>query len=293
MDTQSLKAFLAVAGQHSFSEAAEQLHLTQSAVSKRIQQLESQLGTPLFDRHNRTVSLTEAGHALLPRAQAILDLVTDTELQLENMAGDVSGLLSIATSHHIGLHRLPPVLRRFVQEYPSVSLNLEFLGSERAYQAVRLRQVDLALTTLAGQEDPDIETIPLWRDRMVCVCAADHRLAGLKKITFAELAEEDAILPEPDTVTFRLIEEAFAQQQLSLSTTMPTNFLETIKMMVSVGLGWSVLPESMCQDSSLKIIHWPGAPLTRQLGAAYLKNRTLSNATRALLDLLHSAEPPG
>ena len=83
MDTQSLKAFLAVAGQHSFSEAAEQLHLTQSAVSKRIQQLESQLGTPLFDRHNRTVSLTEAGHALLPRAQAILDLRQQRETPLK------------------------------------------------------------------------------------------------------------------------------------------------------------------------------------------------------------------
>lgn len=288
MDTQSLKAFLAVAGQHSFSEAAEQLHLTQSAVSKRIQQLENQLGTPLFDRHNRTVSLTEAGLALLPRAQTILDLVTDTELQLENMAGDVSGALSVATSHHIGLHRLPPVLRQFVQAYPAVSLNLEFLGSERAYQAVRLRQVDLALTTLAEQDDPDIETIPLWRDRMVCVCAPDHRLAGVQKITFAELAQEDAILPEPDTITFRLIAEAFAAEKLSLSTTMPTNFLETIKMMVSVGLGWSVLPESMCQDQSLRIIRWPGAPIARQLGAVFLKNRTRSNATQALLEMLSS-----
>jgi Transcriptional regulator len=131
MDTQSLKAFIAVAEQKSFSAAAESLYLTQSAVSKRIKQLEEQLGTTLFDRHNRTISLTEAGEALLPRAQHILDLVSDTELELENISGDISGSLTLATSHHIGLHRLPPVLRKFVHAHPNVDLDLQFMGSER------------------------------------------------------------------------------------------------------------------------------------------------------------------
>lgn len=289
MDTQSLKAFLAVAGQQSFSAAAEDLHLTQSAVSKRIQLLESQLNVTLFDRHNRTISLTDAGKALLPRAREILDLVNDTSLTMENLSGDIRGSLSLATSHHIGLHRLPPVLREFVQRYPAVELNLEFMGSERAYQAIRLRQVDLALTTLAEQQDPDILAIPLWQDRMVCVCGKQHRLTKKKRLSFQDLANEPAILPEPDTITYQLVENAFTQCNLSLNAPMPTNYLETIKMMVSVGIGWSLLPDSMVDDS-LTILDWPDKLPIRHLGLIHLQHRTLSNAAIAMIELLPTSK---
>ena len=289
MDTQSLKAFIAVAEQKSFSAAAESLYLTQSAVSKRIKQLEEQLGTTLFDRHNRTISLTEAGEALVPRAQHILDLVSDTELELENISGDISGSLTLATSHHIGLHRLPPVLRKFVYAHPNVDLDLQFMGSERAYQAVRLRQVDLALTTLEQTPKSDIAAIPLWQDDMVCVCAANHRLAGIPQVLLQDLSSEPAILPEPDTITYQLINHVFAAEGLTLKAPMPTNYLETIKMLVSVGMGWSVLPSSMVNDDALTVINWPGTSLRRQLGAVFLKHRTQSNAATALMDLLHAS----
>ena len=289
MDTQSLKAFIAVAEQKSFSTAAESLYLTQSAVSKRIKQLEEQLGTTLFDRHNRTISLTEAGEALLPRAQHILDLVSDTELELENISGDISGSLTLATSHHIGLHRLPPVLRKFVHAHPNVDLDLQFMGSERAYQAVRLRQVDLALTTLEQTPKGDIAAIPLWQDDMVCVCAANHRLADIPQVSLQDLSSEPAILPEPDTITYQLINNVFAAEGLTLKAPMPTNYLETIKMLVSVGMGWSVLPSSMVNDDALTVINWPGTSLRRQLGAVFLKHRTQSNAATALMDLLHAS----
>ena len=265
------------------------MYLTQSAVSKRIKQLEEQLGTTLFDRHNRTISLTEAGEALLPRAQHILDLVSDTELELENISGDISGSLTLATSHHIGLHRLPPVLRKFVHAHPNVDLDLQFMGSERAYQAVRLRQVDLALTTLEQTPKSDIAAIPLWQDDMVCVCAANHRLAGIPQVLLQDLSSEPAILPEPDTITYQLINNVFAAEGLTLKAPMPTNYLETIKMLVSVGMGWSVLPSSMVNDDALTVINWPGTSLRRQLGAVFLKHRTQSNAATALMDLLHAS----
>ena len=287
MDTQGLKAFLAVAEQHSFSAAGEQLHLTQSAVSKRIQQLEQQLNTLLFDRHNRTVSLTEAGFALLPKARQILDLVADTELRLMNLDGEVSGLLSMATSHHIGLHRLPPLLREFTARYPAAQLNLSFMGSERAYHAVSLRQVELALTTLEENHHSadSIESTPLWQDEMVCVCAPDHPLSRKQGLTLSDLAEVPAILPQPDTITFQLIEQVFSHNGLKLNAPMPTNFLETIKMMVSVVIGWSMLPASM-MDKQLHALPWPAQPVTRKLGLIHLRKRTLSNAAAALIRLL-------
>lgn len=285
MDTQALKAFIAVAEHCSFSQAAEQLHLTQSAVSKRISQLEQQLNISLFDRHNRTISLTEAGLLLLPKAQKILEIMVDTELEVKNLHQEVSGKLSLATSHHIGLHRLPPILRAFTADYSQVQLDLSFLGSEKAYQAVKHRQVELALTTLDSElfvtDNEHLEIIPLWQDEMLCVCAKNHPLTTQQALTLKELAKTVAILPEPNTITFKLVERVFIQAGLSLYAPMPTNYLETIKMMVSVGMGWSMLPRTLLDDS-LSILPWPEQPLFRPLGLVHLKQRTLSNAAKAL-----------
>ncbi|WP_163014523.1 LysR family transcriptional regulator, partial [Pseudomonas viridiflava] len=107
----NLNAFIAIAEIGSFSGAGERLHLTQPAISKRIAGLEQQLNVRLFDRLGREVSLTEAGRALLPRAYQILNVLDDTRRDLTNLTGEISGRLTLATSHHIGLHRLPPVLR--------------------------------------------------------------------------------------------------------------------------------------------------------------------------------------
>lgn len=292
MDTHSLNAFIAVSNLQSFSQAADYLHLTQSAVSKRIQQLEQHLNTKLFDRHNRTVSLTEAGRILLPRAQKILDLISDTEIAIQSHDTEVAGTLSLATSHHIGLHRLPSVVREFTANYPAVVLDLSFVGSEKAYKAIQQRQVELALTTLDDDYEQgdsalnsDLTIVPLWQDEMVCVCANNHPLAQQADLTLADLSKVPAILPEPDTITFQLVERIFKQQGLSLHAPMPTNYLETIKMMVTVGMGWSMLPKSML-DIHCHELAWPDIPLKRSLGVIYLNSRTLSNAAKAFLNSL-------
>jgi len=134
MDLANLNAFIAVAETRSFSLAAERLHLTQPAVSKRIAALEAQLDVRLFDRLGREIGLTEAGRALLPRAYQILNVLDDTRRALTNLNGDIGGRLSLATSHHIGLHRLPPLLRAFTRAHPQVSLDIRFLDSEVAYE---------------------------------------------------------------------------------------------------------------------------------------------------------------
>ena len=115
MDLGALDAFVAIADTGSFSAAGERLFLTQPAVSKRIAALEAQLGRRLFDRVGREVALTEAGLALLPRARRILAELDDSRRALGNLDAEVGGRLSLATSHHVGLHRLPPLLRAFSQ----------------------------------------------------------------------------------------------------------------------------------------------------------------------------------
>ncbi len=294
MDIQALKAFIAVAELNSFSLAAEQLYLTQPAISKRIKGLEEQLNSPLFDRHNRSLSLTNTGHSLLPKAREIVQLVSDTQLSLKNMNHQVEGRLKLGTSHHIGLHRLPPYLKSFVAQYPKAELNLKFMGSESAYQAIAQRQVELALTTLEAEANDDqlpegIISETLWQDEMIFVCSNNHPLSKIEQIQLKDLSEYPAILPEANTFTFKLLAEKFKQQNLKLNAPMPTNYLETIKMLVSVGLGWSLLPASMldnAEEAGLIAIKVDQIQLARPLGILYLQGRTLSNAAKAFIALI-------
>ena len=145
MDLANLNAFIAIAETGSFSGAGERLHLTQPAISKRIAGLEQQLKVRLFDRLGREVGLTEAGRALLPRAYQILNVLDDTRRALTNLTGEVSGRLTLATSHHIGLHRLPPILRTFTRQYPNVALDIQFLDSEVAYEEILHGRAEVAV----------------------------------------------------------------------------------------------------------------------------------------------------
>ncbi|MCL7931096.1 LysR family transcriptional regulator [Halomonas llamarensis] len=291
MDTQSLQAFLAVADTQSFSRAAEQLHLTQPAVSKRIATLEDLLSTRLFDRIGRRIALTEAGSVLLPQARQILLTVEDSRRALANLSGQVGGPLTLATSHHIGLHRLPPVLKQYTQRHPEVDLDLHFLDSEFAYQGVRDGSLEMAVVTLAPNPVEQLHVVELWRDRLCFVCATDHPLAiqaHQKALSLADLCEYHCVMPGAKTFTGSLIAQRFEQASLELPVSMATNYLETLKMMCSVGLGWSLLPEKMI-DRDLVELNVDTAPLHRPLGYLVHNNRTLSNAARAMLNLLDGA----
>lgn len=175
MDLASLNAFIAIAETGSFSEAGERLHLTQPAVSKRIASLEQQLNVRLFDRLGREVGLTEAGRALLPRAYQILNVLDDTRRALSNLSGDISGRLTLATSHHIGLHRLPPLLRAFTRAYPQVALDIQFLDSEVAYEEILHGRAELAVITLAPETADPVQAVPVWDDALDFVAAPNTR----------------------------------------------------------------------------------------------------------------------
>jgi len=292
VDTQSLQAFLAVAETQSFSRAAEQLHLTQPAVSKRIATLEDLLGTRLFDRIGRRIALTEAGNVLLPKAQRILFTVEDSRRALANLSGQVGGKLTLATSHHIGLHRLPPLLKQYTQRHPEVALDLHFLDSELAYQGVMDGTLEMAIVTLAPHPVEQLQVVELWRDRLCFVCAKDHPLAQRsraddKLLSLAELCEVNCILPGAKTFTRTLIGQRFEEAGLNLPVSMSTNYLETLKMMCGVGLGWSLLPEKML-DSELVALPVDTAPIHRPLGYLVHNNRTLSNAARKMIEQLEA-----
>ena len=289
MELDNLRAFISVAEQRSFSRAAERLHITQPAVSKRVSALEAELDTLLFDRIGHKIILTEAGKALIPRAKRILLEVEDSKRAVANLTEEIAGPLQIGTSHHIGLHRLPPVLRRFIREHPHVHLNIQFMDSEEACNAVIHGELELGIVTLPLAPSADLHLTPVWHDPLVIVAHCDHPLLAKKTVAAEELSHYSAILPATGTFTREILEQALQPLQIKLNVGMSTNYLETIKMLVSVGLGWSVLPQSMLGDD-IGMVNIPDLHMERTLGVVSHKERTLSNAARALLDTLDKSK---
>ncbi|HAM75350.1 MAG TPA: LysR family transcriptional regulator, partial [Alcanivorax sp.] len=229
----------------------------------------------------------EAGEALLPRARQVLLDLEDMGRAISNLTGTVSGTLRIGTSHHIGLHRLPPVLRRFSREYPDVKLDIHFIDSEEAWEAVLHGDLEMGVVTLPPQPDPRLHSQAVWQDPLVFMAAPEHPLARLDRVTLETLTGYSAILPSPVTFTRRIVESLFEEQALTLNISMSTNYLETIHMMVSIGLGWSVLPETMLDDSVVRLNVDTALPV-RRLGVVTHPGRSRSNAAGAFLDILNS-----
>lgn len=289
MDFAALQAFLAVAETGSFSRAAERVYLTQPAISKRIAALEQSLGAQLFDRIGRRVQLTEAGRALFERSRAILNELEDAKRSLANLSGQIRGALSLATSHHIGLHRIPQTLKRFHARYPDVQLDLHFMDSEQACHAVVRGELELAIVTLPLAPIAQLRCEPVWDDPLDVVVASNHPLARSGAIPLRALLEHPAILPGPGTYTREIILKALGASRSKIRVDMTTNYLEVLKMLASIGLGWTALPRTMI-DEDLKVVQIKNMKtIQRTLGIVTHAKRTLSNAGDAVARMIRAA----
>jgi DNA-binding transcriptional LysR family regulator len=287
MDTPALQAFVAVAELSSFSLAAQRLHLTQPAVSRRVQLLEEEAGSRLFDRIGRQVLLTEAGRLLLPRAQQILTLAADALQQLQDQAGSVQGQLRLLTSHHIGLHRLPGVLREYKHRFPQVKLNIRFFNSQETQQRILDGEGDIGITTLEPGDAPLVRRA-IWLDQLHFVVAPGHALAGRRSVTLQDVAAYPAILPDARFFTGRLVRELFEQKSivLRLDDDLSSEYLETIKALIGIGESWSVLPQTMLDERELVDLKVKGVQLQRKLVCIHHRDRSLGRAAQAFIDLL-------
>mgnify|MGYP001821763454 FL=1 len=284
MDIQNIRAFLAVAESGSFSRAAEKLFITQPAISKRISTLEESLDCQLFDRLGKNIQLTQAGEALIPSYRRILAEIDETERIVSSLRTRVSGHLKFGTSHHIGLHRLPPVLRQYTREFPDVELDIQFMDSEQAAALILKGSIELALITLPDEIEKPLTTIPVWSDPMEVVVASDHPLAKQKRVSVHQLTRYGVLIQSHSTHTRNIIDEALKLKD-DIKIIMESNYLETIKAMIQNGLGWGVLPESMIDDS-LHRIKIRGVKMERHLGVLLHASRTLSSSANALLETL-------
>lgn len=286
MNTTNLITFTTVMQTGSISAAAEKLFITQPAVSKRIKNLEDEFHVTLFDTIGRGIIPTNAAHELLPHAKRWIEDYESCKASLQHSTETATGRLTIGTSHHIGLHHLPAVLKRFVQEYPAVQLDVRFMDSEEAHRAVLDGDVSLAFLTLPPTFDRRLSYHTLWSDPLYFVTGALSPLAAKTDVTLATLAYHPAILPAANTFTSQITLSEFAKQNLRPYATMSTNPLESIRMLVSVGLGWSVLPQTLINQDLVKIDMKEEIELQRHLGMVTNPSLTRSASATALIDLL-------
>ena len=289
MDISALQAFIAVAESGSFSRAGERIFLTQPAISKRIAALEQDIGARLFDRVGRRIHLTPAGEALLLRTRAVLSELEDIKRDITNLSGTIAGELSVATSHHIGLHRLPGPLKRFHETYTQVRLNLHFMDSEKACNAVARGELELAVVTLPPSAEPPLRVEKIWDDPLDIVVSRSHPLAQVKRVQAAMLLDYPAILPGLGTYTREIILSSFGPLRDRIQVGMATNYLEVLKMLAAIGLGWSALPRTMI-DEGLKVVQIEKREIRRELGIVTHERRTLSNAGQAMIRIIRETK---
>ncbi|MFB2539272.1 MULTISPECIES: LysR family transcriptional regulator [unclassified Acinetobacter] len=289
MNTANFEAFVKVIETGSVSIAADKLCLTQPAVSKRIQQVEEHFGMTLFEPMGRGVRATQAAMQLYPKLKAWLISLDDMQKEISLLQDKIAGKLKIGTSHHIGLHYLPEHLKSYTQKYEEVSLEVSFMDSEQAHEQILSGEIDLAFLTLPPELDGRLKYQALWHDPLCFVAAPFHPLSQLKHIQLKDLMPFQAILPASHTFTSQITLSAFEKEGLKPKTDMRNNSLESIRMLVSIGLGWSLLPLTLCHDD-LVVLDVESVQLKRQLGLVYHPERCMSKACQALIDQMQDVK---
>jgi DNA-binding transcriptional LysR family regulator len=290
MDFYQLTYFKRVAETKSISRASEELLLTQPAISKQIKALEEELGVRLFDRIGKKLFLTRTGEVLYSHALKILRSVQEAKTAVNDLSKECSGELVIGTSDHISLHRLPDLLKKYISAFPNVDLKLRCHRSETILDMVNKNLVDLGVVTLPKAAFTLVSKT-IWEDPMALVFPTNHPLEARKVIRLKDTVKYGMILPERGSATRNTIDEAFSRKRLTPNVAMEVAYIETIKGLVKVGLGISILPEKAIEQEirggALVKARIQDASFSRNLGVVYLRDKFLS---RPVLEFLHLLE---
>jgi len=286
----SLRCLEAASRLGSLSAAARALGVSQPAVTVQVSALERRLGTRLLDRLARGVRPTPAGEVALERARRVLDEIRALEGSLDS--GPVRGLLRIGSTDVVVLHRLPPILRRFRSRHPQVDLELKIEGSLALAQAVRAREIELALVTLPIP-DPPGSVRPLYRDRLCFVASPGHHLAQRRRVALRELAASPLLAHKAGSVTRALVEGYFTARGLIPRVAMEVSSPEVLRRMAQSGLGIAILPEASVHEDvrrgRLRILKVQGWRLDRVSGLLLPPAGPPSRAGRAFLAILEES----
>src|SRR6266498_2011852 len=288
IDSRQLRAFLALSRTGSFTLAAKELFLSQSAVSHSMKALETDVGCRLFDRMGKKVLLTQAGEALLHHTEKILQEMATARAALEQLGKWGVGRLRIGASPTACQYILPAVLRQFKDSFPKCLISVEPGDTPEAIALLRDNRIDMALA-LEPKNEEKMEFLPLFDDELVFLMSPSHPWALAGQITREEIPRQHYVLYNKNSYTFRMVEEYFRAEDMVLNTVIEFGSMEAIKELVKLGLGVSILApwiaQKELQEKSLVSLSLGRRKLRRTWGILHWRGRRLSLAEETFVSL--------
>ena len=289
MHLETLKVFCDVVETKSFSVAASQNYVTQSAVSQQIRMLEEKYGKQLLERTRGNVQLTPAGEILYQVSKEIVQKYQDLEGRLQDVAKVVAGTVRVATVHSIGLYELSTQLKRFLKAFPQVQLQLGYSRSSKIYEDALKGGIDLGIVAYPNKR-PGITVIPLREDRLVLVVPPTHAFAKHRTISTNRLAGEPLVGFDRDIPTRRETDRVLRKHDIDPRYVTELDNVEVMKRVVEIGLGIAILPEQAVRPEvkggTLVTVQLSDEVFPRQLGIIHRSGKHFSPAAAKFIEWL-------
>ena len=293
MQIESLKVYCDLVESESFTKTAQINGVTQSAVSQTMTALERTFKSLLVERSKKYFRLTREGQVVYDCSKEILQTHQALDSKLQELKEVISGSIRIATIYTIGLHDLPPYIKKFMQSHPTMSIHVEYRHSSQVYEDVLSNIVDLGLVAYPVK-NAKLEIFPLHKDPLVLICHPQHPFAKLKGIKLKQLADQKMIGFTPADPTRNALDKIFRQNGVVVQYALEFDNVETIKRAVEIDSGVAIVPEVTVRPEvskkSLATVELDGGQLSRPLAAIYKKDRVLSPGIKQFLEVLKGAE---
>ena len=292
-DLNDLLAFRAVAELSNFRKAAETVHISQPAFSRRIDKLEQALGVRLLDRTTRRVNLTAVGRDFARKVEQLLDDLDNTLLGIRGVGATRMGEVAIACVPSTVYYFLSQVIRRYHERYPKVRVRILDASANEVLAAVARGEADFGLNFIGGQEH-DIEFKPLLEERFVAACRRDHPLARKRQATWSDLAQYDFISVSKSSGNRLLLDQALAHVAGRPQSIYEAQHVTTMIGLVEAGLGVAAVPSlAMPAGDHPLLVSVPltDPVVTRRVGLIRRKGRSLSPSAQQLYDFLAEMRP--
>lgn len=288
VDILGLEAFLAVAQHGHFTRAARELHITQTALTRRLQQFEETLGVRLVERTTRTVALTPLGERFLPRARRLLGELTAALVEIRETGRAERGDVAIACVPTVGIQYLPSVIQEYARRHPDNRIQIYDHASAGVIDAVLRREVEFGITVARAQH-PELATHPLLEDRFVLICRDDHALAKRKRVAWRKLASHPLVFVGSESGNRPLLDAALADEQPALHVHYEVQRSSTAVGLVAAGVAAAIVPQLAIQRGAyprVRVVPLVEPVVERSLVLVRRASAQLSPAAKALFDLL-------
>ena len=291
MHLETLKVFCDVVETRSFSTAASQNFVTQSAVSQQVRMLEDRWGRRLLERTRGNVQLTPAGEILYQASKEIVQRFQQMEAQFQAASSVVSGTVRVATVHSVGLYELSASLKRYLKAFPQVRLHLEYSRSSKIYEDAVRGHIDLGVVAFPSRR-PGVTVIPFRQDRLVLVVPPGHPLARQRSVAVRKLSGEPLVGYERDIPTRKETDRFLRRHGAEVRYVMELDNVETIKRVVEIGHGIAILPEASVRpevtQKSLAAVQLADETLLRPLGIIHRQGKHFSPAAEKFIEYLQT-----